>query len=39
MAQQDLVTYMPEKIITKKKLSCGLWSKHDMSFSEKAEKS
>jgi hypothetical protein len=38
MAQLDLVTYMPEKI-TKKKESCGLWSEHDISFSEKAEKS
>jgi hypothetical protein len=38
MAQLDLVTYMPEKKLTKKKLSCGLWSEHDMSFPEKAEK-
>jgi hypothetical protein len=34
----DLVTYMPEKNYRKKKLSCDLWSEHDMSFLKKAEK-
>jgi hypothetical protein len=39
MEQLDRVIYMPEKKLTKKKLFCGLWSEHDMSFSEKAVKS
>jgi hypothetical protein len=39
MAQLDLITYMSEKKIKKKKISCGLWLGHDMGFSDKAEKS
>jgi hypothetical protein len=40
MAQQDLVTYMPEKKINEKKIICGLWLGHDMIFFfEKAKKS
>jgi hypothetical protein len=38
MAQLDLVTYMPEKKLMKKKYSCGLWLGHELCFFEKVEK-